>query len=393
MSGVLEVRCRLQRGAFEVDVDARFARGVTGLFGPSGAGKTSLLLALAGLIKADELRVTLDGECLVDSESGLVPPPHLRRIGMMFQEHRLFPHRSVKANLRYGMAGVARSASAHSGRGDLGQSPSSDPSAPTRGATAPTFAEIVELLDIAPLLARRPDACSGGERQRVALGRALLGNPRVLLLDEPLASLDRGLKRQILPYLRRVRERFQIPMLVVSHDLSDLLTLTDELALVDQGQLVAQGTMAELVTRAETLERLHDAGLLFALPGRVVRRDDDGLSWVQADGPGKVTIACGDCRDPLGTPVEILLRPEDVILARPPVDTRLSLTNRLTGRITHIAHGSERVMVSLDCGLSVPMIAEVTERAVRSLALAPGEEVVALCKAQATRTRGTAVAR
>lgn len=356
----IDLRCRLRRGALELDVDTTLEHGATGLFGRSGAGKTSLLLALAGLVPATDLVLRLDGESLVDTSRGFVPPPHRRRVGVMFQEHRLFPHISVERNLRFGHE-------------------------PTSGA--PEFDELVDLLELHPLLDRRPSACSGGEQQRVALGRALLNNPRLLLLDEPLSSLDRGLKRQILPYLRRVRGRFDIPLLVVSHDLADLLTLTDELVLLDGGRVVAQGTMNELVLEPSNLESLHDAGLMFAIPGTVARVDDDGLAWVRADGPSGKLVASGDCREALDTRVEVLLRPEDVILARPPVETQLSTSNHFEGTIAHVTHGTERVIVAIDCGLAVPLLAEVTERAVRRLELTPGASVVALSKAQATRTR------
>ena len=360
MTSTIELDCRLRRGGFRLEVAARLDARATGIFGASGAGKSSLLAALAGLIPVESLRLFVDGERLVDTIGGLAPATHLRRVGLMFQEHRLFPHRSIEGNLRFGLR---------------------------PGGDGPDFDEVVDLLEVRPLLGRRPSACSGGERQRVALGRALLGAPRLLLLDEPLASLDRGLKRQILPYLRRVRERFGLPMLVVSHDLGDLLTLTDELLLVESGRVAGQGTIDELAARADSLELLHDQGLVFALPGRVTRTDEHGLTWVALEGPSECELACGDCRAAPDTPVEVLLRPEDVILARPPLDARLSLTNRLPGRITQITTSPERVLVTVDCGLARPVLAEVTERAIRSLGLEPGTEVIALSKAQATRTR------
>ncbi|MEO0651321.1 MAG: ATP-binding cassette domain-containing protein, partial [Planctomycetota bacterium] len=320
-----------------------------------------LLHALAGLVPAEPLRVVVEGETLVDTARGTAPPAHRRRVGLVFQDHRLFPHLAVAENLRFGIG---------------------------KGGNTAALGEVVELLELGELLTRRPSDLSGGEQQRVAIGRALLAGPRLLLLDEPLASLDRGLVRQILPYLRRVQDRFGLPMLVVSHDLGDLLTLTDDLVLLDRGRVRGQGTVERLVSEVETLELLHDQGLVFALPGQVERRDPDGLAWVALEGRPPIEIACGDCREQVGAPVDVLLRPEDVVLARPPLDARLSLTNRFPGRVRHITRGERRSLVTLDCGLEAPLLAEVTDRAVRRLELAPGEAVIALAKAQATRTRG-----
>jgi len=362
----IEIVCRAHRGDFTLDVEAQLEHGSTGVFGPSGAGKTTLLHALAGLVPVDELRLVVEGEVLVDTRGGKTPPPHQRRVGLVFQDHRLFPHRTVEVNLRYGMRDA--------------------------GADAPTFDEVVSLLELGDLMGRRPEQLSGGQRQRVALGRALLAAPRLLLLDEPLASLDRGLRRQILPFLRRARERFDLPMLMVSHDLADLFALTDETLLMDRGRVAGQGTPTDLAAAEETLELLHDCGIVFALPGHVVRRDEDGLSWVELAGPRPHEIACGDCHDPLGAPVEVVLRPDDVVLALPPLEARLSFTNAFEGEVLRVTKTALRCMITIDCGFDGPLLAEVTERAVRSLGLEPGKSVIALCKAQATRTRGLGAA-
>lgn len=357
---MIEVSCRVRRGSFRLDLDTRLGSRATGIFGRSGAGKSSLLHALAGLIPVEDLHLAIDGETVVDTRAGLDSPPHRRRLGMVFQDHRLFPHLSIDANLRFGVVGDRQ---------------------------GPEVEEVVELLDIGSLLTRRPAQCSGGESQRVAMGRALLSAPRMLLLDEPLTSLDRGLKRQILPYLRRIRDHYDLPILMVSHDLGELLALTDELLLLDRGSLAGQGTLPELAAATETLELLHDCGLVFALPGRVARRDADGLAWIRPDGASDRDLACGDCDAEPGDRVEVVLRPEDLVLARPPVDTQLSLTNRLPGHVVSVTRSSARCLVTLDCGLTAPVLAEVTERAVRDLSLTPSQPVVALCKAQAMQVR------
>jgi molybdate transport system ATP-binding protein len=203
-------------GAFTIA--ARFAAdGVTALFGPSGAGKTTIVNMIAGLIKPDRGSVVLDDTILFDAVKGINLRPNLRRIGYVFQEGRLFPHLSVRQNVDYGrrMSGHPRNAE--------------------------EFAHIVELLDIGRLLERRPRQLSGGERQRVAIGRALLMRPRFLLLDEPLASLDAGHKDEILPYLVRLRDVAQVPMIYVSHTASEVRRVATNVVLLDAGRVVKTG--------------------------------------------------------------------------------------------------------------------------------------------------------
>lgn len=223
---------------FAVDVEkrlggfllgARFeaSGGVTGLFGPSGAGKTSLVSMIAGLLKPDRGFILVDGAVLFDAARGIDMPPHRRRIGYVFQEGRLFPHLSVQQNLDYGRWANAL--------------------APDGGM----FARIVALLDIGPLLKRRPGRLSGGERQRVAIGRALLMRPRLLLLDEPLASLDAARKREILPYLVRLRDEAGVPMVYVSHTAAELRRIATTVVRLDGGRVVATGGL-ELLDEVET---------------------------------------------------------------------------------------------------------------------------------------------
>lgn len=190
---------------------------VTGLFGNSGAGKTSLINMIAGLTTPDRGRISLDGDVLDDISAGLHVPPHRRRIGYVFQESRLFPHLDVRQNLGYGrrMNGLDR-----------------DPAAEARA---------VELLDIGHLLERRPAQLSGGERQRVALGRALLAKPRLLLLDEPLGSLDDERKAEILPYFVRLRDEAGVPMVFVSHDAGEMRQIATNIVMLKDGKIIAFG--------------------------------------------------------------------------------------------------------------------------------------------------------
>ena len=212
---VVEVEKKL--GDFAVNALFASEGGVTALFGPSGAGKTSIINMIAGLMKPDRGRILLDDLVLFDKAAGVNMPVWQRRIGTVFQEGRLFPHMSVRRNLNYG-----RWMGEHI----------DDPT---------TFAHVVELLDIGHLLERRPGKLSGGERQRIAVGRALLMKPRLLLLDEPLASLDAGRKSEILPYLERLRDEAKVPMIYVSHDAGEVKRIASRVVRVDAGQVTATG--------------------------------------------------------------------------------------------------------------------------------------------------------
>lgn len=204
-------------GDFTVDVSFESDSGVTALFGPSGSGKTSIVGMIAGLTTPDRGKIVIDGETVFDGDAGIDVPAHLRRIGYVFQDGRLFPHMSVARNLDYGrwMTGMPR---------DEAQ-----------------FKRVTELLDIAALVKRRPGALSGGERQRVALGRALLMQPRLMLLDEPMASLDARRKAEILPYFVRLRDETRLPMIYVSHDPAEVKALASRVVLLDGGRLAATG--------------------------------------------------------------------------------------------------------------------------------------------------------
>jgi len=220
----LDVEKRL--GDFSLQASFDTAGGVTALFGPSGAGKTTLASMIAGLIAPDRGHIVLDETALFDSQRGINVPAHRRRIGYVFQEGRLFPHLSVAANLDYGrrMSGLALDAAERK--------------------------RITELLDIGHLLARRPGKLSGGERQRVAVGRALLMRPRLLLLDEPLASLDTARKREILPYLQKLRDEAGVPMIYVSHHAGELRRIARSVVRLDAGRVTAIGGL-ELLDEAD----------------------------------------------------------------------------------------------------------------------------------------------
>ena len=214
---MLAVQAEKQLGEFSVNVSFTSDTGATALFGPSGAGKTSVINMIAGLVTPDRGRIALDDDVLFDSTGGINVPAWRRRIGYVFQEGRLFPHFSVRRNLDY-----ARWISGHI----------RDPE---------QFNRVIELLDIGHLLERRPGKLSGGERQRVAVGRALLMQPRLLLLDEPLASLDVARKRDILPYLERLRDEARVPLIYVSHNAAEVKRIASRVVCLDSGRVVETG--------------------------------------------------------------------------------------------------------------------------------------------------------
>jgi len=223
---VLAVEVEKTLGTFKLAVRFEAAGGATALFGPSGAGKTTVVNMIAGLLTPDRGSIALDDTVLFDATAGINVPPHKRRIGYVFQEGRLFPHLNVRRNLDYGrrMSGRPR---------DIKE-----------------FDRIVALLDIGHLLEHRPRSLSGGERQRVAVGRALLMRPRLLLLDEPLASLDDGHKREILPYLIRLRDDVGIPIVYVSHNRAEVRRIATTVVRLDAGRVTATGGL-ELLDGAE----------------------------------------------------------------------------------------------------------------------------------------------
>jgi len=350
---------RLERGDFTLALTATLDRPVTGLYGPSGAGKSTLLHVLAGLVRPTAGRVRIDADVLVDAARGVHVPPWRRRLGVVFQDGRLLPHLTVAGNLRYGERLVAPAARRF------------------------RFADIVALLALEPLLARRPDTLSGGERQRVALGRALLTSPRALLLDEPLAALDPGRKRLVLPFFERVRDELAIPLLYVSHDLSELLQLGDHLAVLDAGALRGLGRYADLALEG----RVPTAGLLNVLRGTVRAHDEAaGMTAVALapDAPACTLQAPLAAGLPVGGAAVLAVRPEDVALSLARVEG-ISIQNQLRGRVGREREHEGQVLLEVDVGAPVPLLVEVSRRTVRTLHLDPGREVWCLVKSAAVQ--------
>jgi molybdate transport system ATP-binding protein len=348
----LSVTLQHNLGAFRLDTQFEAPAGVTALFGRSGSGKSTIVNAVAGLLRPDRGRIVIDGVPVLDTGSGLVQPPHLRRMGYVFQDGRLFPHLTVRQNLLYGRWFAPKGAGAE-------------------------LARIVDLLGIGALLDRRPGGLSGGEKQRVAIGRAILSNPQLLLMDEPLAALDEGRKAEILPYLERLRDELSLPILYVSHSVAEVARLATTVVLLEAGRVVASGTAAEILAdpAMAPVMGLREAGAM--LTARLVAQEGDGLTRFETGG-GPLWLP--QVSASAGAVLRLRILAQDVMLAveRP---RGISALNVLAGRVEEIRMGEgPGAMVRLRVGEEV-LLARVTRRSVGALELSPGKPVFAVLKA------------
>jgi molybdate transport system ATP-binding protein len=353
----LEIRVQHRFDGFELDVDFTAPKGVTVLFGPSGSGKTTLVNAVAGLLRPDLGRIVAGDWVLADTQARHWLPPHRRRIGYIFQEGRLFPHLSVRQNLAYGRWFAPR------------------------GAQPDSMAQVVEMLGIGHLLARRPAALSGGEKQRVAIGRALLAAPKLILADEPLAALDEGRKAEILPYFERLRDNLSIPILYVSHSSAEVARLATTVIALRAGRVAGFGPPAQVLGDVAAVGARGAASVLGA---RVIAHHADGLS--------ELSTAAGALwlprvPDPPGAALRLRIAAHDVILSRA-APQGLSALNILRGTISDIRTGDgPGAMVTLELGGAGPdegqgerLVARITRRSVAALGLEQGQSCHAIVK-------------
>jgi molybdate transport system ATP-binding protein len=336
---------------FTLEVDVEFRGRITAIFGPSGAGKTSLLDLIAGLRRAPSAIIQLDDRVLTDTTKRLFVPTHQRGIGYVPQDLALFPHLSVRQNLLYGCKSV--------------------------GGANPlfNFDRVVDVLEIQPLISRGVTELSGGEKQRIALARVLLASPRLLLLDEPLASLDTPLKAKIIPYLTRIRDEFRIPMLCVTHDRFEALALADEIVVLVNGRVLQSGPVLDVFNRPASADAAKIVGVETLQPGSITEVND-GLATVKI----RDVILTAVAPDAATRKVFVCLRGEDVILQRDSGATS-SVRNRLSARVVTMRTEGALVRVELDAGF--PLFALVTRPACVELALREGESITALIKAPA----------
>ncbi|SIS69481.1 molybdate transport system ATP-binding protein [Roseivivax lentus] len=350
----LSVAIRKRLGDFALDMGFEAPGGVTVLFGRSGSGKTSVVNAVAGLMRPDAGRIALDGEVLFDGAAGRSVPVHRRRLGYVFQDSRLFPHLDIRQNLLYG-----RRARGLAGPGEMDR--------------------IVALLGLEGLLGRRPGALSGGEAQRVAIGRALLSEPRMLLMDEPLASLDAPRKAEILPYLEKLRAGTGLPILYVSHNLSEVARLATHLVVLDRGRVMKAGPAEALLSDPDLVPvmGLREAGAV--LPARVAGHGADGLTELAVSGG---TLWLPRIAAEPGTRLRVRILAQDVMIAteRP---TQISALNILPATVTALRPGEGPGMIAqLSIGQDT-ILARVTRRSADRLGLIEGRACFAVMKSVA----------
>lgn len=353
----VRMRYEMNREAFSLDVDATIpARGITGVFGPSGAGKTMLLRCIAGLEKPGQALFVIDNETWVDTEERIRLPVHRRNIGYVFQEPRLFPHLNVRDNLGYGRKRAAK-------RRDV------------------DIAQVVEVLGLESLLTRRTTHLSGGEAQRVAIGRALLRSPRLMLMDEPVASLDASRKNEVMPFIAKVQEHFAIPILYVSHNIDEICQICDQLLIIEKGQVMASGDLQDVLLRTDIPVLAGDeaASVVFATAksfdehyGLTTVITTAGPMWVPGDFAPESQL-------------RLRLRANDVsVCLHTPKDT--SILNTLPAKVERIQKEARvSVLVHMRAG-DERLFARITRRSADELALEVGNDVVAQIKSVSVRS-------
>jgi molybdate transport system ATP-binding protein len=356
---MLKVKMTKRRDGFNLDAQFEVPTpGVVALFGKSGCGKTTAINILSGLLAPDSAHIELDGQVLTDTAAGISVPPEKRRIGYVFQDGRLFPHMTVLRNLRYGLERT------------------------TVSQSAITVDQIVALLGLEQILQRRPHQLSGGERQRVSLGRALLLQPSLLLLDEPLAALDAARREEVLPYLERLRDNLSIPMVYVSHQFEEVLRLATHVVLMDAGHVVAQGPLSK-VSLMPQLRAIVGPDSVGAVVDGIVTSVDTSCGMAELRvGSGSMNVSVTPAG--IGEYVRVQLFARDIILATEE-PRGLSVRNQLRGVITNVVDDEDDArLVTVDVG-GATVLSRVTRGAVEALSLRSGSDVWVLVKAVSTR--------
>ena len=359
----LEIQATLQQGDFNFTIDTVITRDTVGIFGASGAGKSTLLHLISGLKRADSGRITLNDRVFADTSKKVFIEPHKRGIGLVFQDGRLFPHMNVDKNLRFG--------SRRNGNQRL------------------NFAHIVSTLELEHLLKRHPANLSGGERQRVAIGRALLSSPDLLLFDEPFSAIDMSMRQELLPFISRINNEYDIPMLMISHDLPELLNLTDHLLIIEDGRLLNQGICSDLLFDDSCMRRLLNSGATSSFNGKILARDPaNGTSRIAVfpqNNSGKFTEILGPYIDTIiaGEYIRGQLAPQDIILSAGPVEY-ISAQNQLRATITRTRILADRALVELDAG-GFKLLTEVTIKSNADFMYTIGSKVWVLFKTWAVQ--------
>ena len=357
---MIEAKFNVNREDFTLQLDTTLpGTGVTALFGRSGSGKTTIINVLAGLLKPNSGFVSIDGKVLFDSDKGINVAADKRRLGYVFQEGRLFPHMTVRENLVYGMK--------------------------SNSSPIPSEKETIDLLGLAKLLHRTPVSLSGGERQRVAIGRALLCSPKLLLMDEPLAALDAARKQELMPYISRLKDILNIPIIYVSHQIQEIMHLADTLVLLENGKLLEQGPVDQIINNPK-ISPYFGEDLKSSFIRCIVddNHHDTSVSNLRFDGGFIKTTVLGK---PVGASVRVRIRAQDVAVSiKHPKD--ISIANIFEVKIQAIEQ-SDRGFVDLNLiAKNTVFWARLTKTSVENLNLIPGRVVFALFKSTAIEILG-----
>ncbi len=337
-----------------IDVHFRATEGITVLFGASGAGKTSILRAVAGIIDPDQGRISLGGTLFFDSASGCRLPMRKRRVGYVFQNHRLFPHLSALHNVLYGA------------RPDAGRAPRE------------RARELLALLGIEKTADRHPDQLSGGEQQRVALARALAADPAIMLLDEPLSAVDVATRSLLVEEIAAIQEKSGIPFVYVTHNHTEAIRLGRQMLVIDEGRIVQEGPPLEIFNAPRTAPVARVVGAENIFVGRVLEHQpEDGITAIEL---GSCRIEAAYNGLPPGSRVTLGIRSEDILVARERI-TRTSARNVLRGTVRRVLREMDRAELVVSVGVDFKV--SVTPATVRILELEPGREVYLLFKARA----------
>ncbi len=358
----LDVDIYFRQGNFLLDAEFKCFDSAMGIFGHSGCGKSTLFRAVAGLIRPDGGHIILGGETFFDADRHVFLPPHRRGIGLVFQDARLFPHWSVEQNLRAGECLKER----------VKNRPFS-------------FDDIVNLLNIQHLIGREVTDLSGGEKQRIAIGRTLLANPKLLLMDEPVTGLDVSLKMQILPFLARIHTTLQIPTILISHDLGEILQLTDQLLLMRGGSVTGFGKLDRLVQSPDTLKELKGADLTNLISATVKdHQPERGITHLLLPDDPRYQLGMElDAALPIGKEISIGIAANQLALAADRIGT-ISMRNQLPGTVMKIVHAADRSICHIETPAGI-LFAEITPGTVQDMALAEGSAVWVLFKSMAVQ--------
>lgn len=353
-----EVDITLPRKNFDIRIKASFSNGITGVFGPSGSGKTSLMHVVSGLEKPTSGKVSIGDHVVFDAKKGTHVPVEKRNIGYVFQEGRLFPHMSVEKNLLYGVKKQRKS--------------------------KVVFNEVVDLLNLKHLLKSKPSHISGGERQRTALGRTLLSSPDILLLDEPFSAVDINLRNQILPFIIRIQKKVKIPILVVSHDLPDLLKLTNTLFLIKNGQCIGHGEYYDLLKNKKVSELLGNSEHVNSIDMTVIQNTkNNGLTLLgYPNKKRKIVVRCERSKEEylVGRKIKIFINADDIALSREYL-TGITIQNQIEGVVTDIINRGPTLLCIIDVGFR--LVVEITAESQKRLDILEGTKVWSMFKSVA----------